>query len=833
MTMLLVNTIVFSLLFGAMLLVRKRLQKSISAVLQYCLWAVIVVKLILPFGFESPFRADLFTPPAAQNIFQTQPSDRSETMDLTEQPNPVIDTVPSAAPANQQYTTPLESNSAALTGSTDAQKPVDVLTIVFLLWAAGALAKGIRMRLSAGHIRRIAIHAQLEIPPKVIEIFNSCKRELGIQQHVEVLMQSTISVPAIMNVFHPLLILPAGIADEDDSRIRHICLHELIHLKYGDLIVLMLLNILSAVYWFNPLVWLCFKFIRRDMETACDHRVIGKIGKAERQQYIGTLLNYSKDTSGMPQAAGMADGRLNMERRIKGIYRKSKTTPKSRVITAILSAILLTVCVLTACQSGQTASDQETLAATATQQASAEQTPYTAPANWTDNSTNGKLTVNINANITYPSQYQYPVLQLAPTALTQAEIDKLTNYFAGGKNLYVWPAVMTKTDYQNAIIQAQQGDLANGEYVVTEESRHEAWALGQQMPSAPDTYQRQYTEDTLACFRDYNGKVFTDAGQNYLMVGVENGNNNDALILASSSTEEGTNFQYKGGWSYFTESQYKNLQPEDMANPDEIKKVLSGINFSKKDAQAKAQKVLDDLEIKDFELVNAEKAVLKSFENIYGLSSNQPDKGGYLFEYTKEYGGLSTVQWPKAYLPEITIRRIPFAPLGCQAMPSASAQIELPGVQATQTQTILYSQMGDREKIDILVTEHGVEFFSRTNQQTIVKTQNVQLLPFSQIKQNLKDLLNLEESGLATNQIIKNKTLTVDSATLEMAYTDGPDGLEQVVPAWVFDVAMQDIVTDGRIIKAGRSYVLNALDGSAINGSNAKQTTLFDLPANS
>ena len=106
--------------------------------------------------------------------------------------------------------------------------------------------------------------------------------------------------------------------------------------------------------------------------------------------------------------------------------------------------------------------------------------------------------------------------------------------------------------------------------------------------------------------------------------------------------------------------------------------------------------MLDDLEIKDFELVGAEKAVLESFDNIHGLSSNQPDKGGYLFEYVKEYGGLSTVQWPKAYPPEIKIRLIPFAPLNSQAVPSASMQIETPGVQATQP--IMYSQMGDREK---------------------------------------------------------------------------------------------------------------------------------------
>ena len=112
------------------------------------------------------------------------------------------------------------------------------------------------------------------------------------------------------------------------------------------------------------------------------------------------------------------------------------------------------------------------------------------------------------------------------------------------------------------------------------------------------------------------------------------------------------------------------------------------------------------------------------------------------------------------------------------------------------------------------------------------KPKTYSFFPSAKIKQNLKDLLNLEESGLAANQFIKSKTLTVDSATLEMGYIDGPDGREQVTPVWAFNVVTQDIATDGRIIKASRSYVLSAVDGSAVSESGGRSATLFNLPAN-
>lgn len=222
----------------------------------------------------------------------------------------------------------------------------------FIIWAAGFFATGIWFFFSSVQIRRTVVHARINPQTNVIELFQQCKFELGIKQKINIIMQSAIPSPALTGLFKPLLILPEHLNHTNEQTVRHVILHELMHLKNKDLPVIFLLNFLNAVYWFNPFVWIGFKTLRKDMETVCDQRVIQALGQHNRQSYIGTVLQYASNAPAYRLQAAMHinDGKSNMETRIRNMYKSAKTDTGGKIAAVLLATILLAVSVLTACQ---------------------------------------------------------------------------------------------------------------------------------------------------------------------------------------------------------------------------------------------------------------------------------------------------------------------------------------------------------------------------------------------------------------------------------------------------------------------------------------------------
>lgn len=185
------------------------------------------------------------------------------------------------------------------------------------------------------------------------ECFSQCKNELCIKKDIRLVLQGVLPVPAIMGIFKPVLVLPDKLMhDKNPARMRHIFTHELMHYKRKDLHTIWCLNILNAVYWFNPLVWLCFKLIHRDMETACDHMVVQSLGNDQRRGYILTILKFTGNQSNSRIQAAMSlnDGCIRMEKRIKGMYMRKKTKASVRT-TILILALLMTFAAFTAgCQ---------------------------------------------------------------------------------------------------------------------------------------------------------------------------------------------------------------------------------------------------------------------------------------------------------------------------------------------------------------------------------------------------------------------------------------------------------------------------------------------------
>ncbi len=465
LTALLVNTAVFSVLFGLMLAARKLLSKRISAVLQYMLWAVVVIKLIIPFGFESnlsPFA--LLTADAPAAAVQPQTADGyTDRFDTGGQPLLYAEDMTGTEPQLQDNpATPevLDTEPAVPANSPAAAQPLGWADWGLIVWAAGALTTAAVTGLHALRLRR-RIRCSSAVPPEsVMRICEQCRREQGLRRKVRVCVQPVLRAPAVMGVLRPLLALPEDMHLRPEDEVRHVFLHELTHLKRGDLAVILLLNVLTAVYWFNPFVWLCFSFIRKDMESACDQRVLEKLGAQARQDYICTVLRFAKGESErrLTAAMGMADGRLTMEQRIRGMFRQTRTGVKGRTLALGLALLMLAAGVLTACQPTPEAPpvmNKRTDIVDTVQEAAAE--PEISAAPMEDRKTiaerigetggrmtlelmpSDSVTIKVDADIVTPEFESIPMVRVKPENFSAEQFGAFIDYLTNGLPVYYQP----------------------------------------------------------------------------------------------------------------------------------------------------------------------------------------------------------------------------------------------------------------------------------------------------------------------------------------------------------------------------------------------------------
>jgi HlyD family secretion protein len=145
------------------------------------------------------------------------------------------------------------------------------------------------------------------------------QQRLGIRRRIELLKSDQVSVPIVVGWRRPAIVAPARLASADAPTIDAILLHELAHVGRGDYGWNLLLRLLQAFYWPNPLIWLVGRSLSHVREQACDELCIHWLGGAEG--YRATLVELAASLLGRPLTAlGMAMARTSrLQRRMAQI----------------------------------------------------------------------------------------------------------------------------------------------------------------------------------------------------------------------------------------------------------------------------------------------------------------------------------------------------------------------------------------------------------------------------------------------------------------------------------------------------------------------------------
>ena len=320
--------IVILAVFAVRFLFRKYPKKY-----SYCLWAIVGIRMVFDLPLSSRF--SLF------NLFQPFEKSTKSVRTISQQvSNAAVEHQASAMVQNFESAVGNAAASSVDTSTTTAAQMV--LNVLFFVWITGIIGMllyGIYSYVKCRKLVRTAV-----ILEKSLSVYKPLTRSENEKQKSQrttcVWECDQIPSPFVLGIFCPNIYIPFRMEEQQQ---QYILAHECCHIRRLDPLWKMFSFVLLAVYWWNPLVWLAFFYMVRDMEMSCDEAVIASFGNEIKKGYSESLLSFAMERhpySFAPVAFGEGDA----GKRIKNVLNFKKPHTWVAVIAAILIAVVAVVC---------------------------------------------------------------------------------------------------------------------------------------------------------------------------------------------------------------------------------------------------------------------------------------------------------------------------------------------------------------------------------------------------------------------------------------------------------------------------------------------------------
>ncbi|KCZ54066.1 hypothetical protein HY29_03065 [Hyphomonas beringensis] len=359
------TVIAVSVLFALVLASRQFIARQFGAGVAYALWAIPVIRLILP-----PISSPVSLPglqgisPASSLAMTGTPGDAPAIVHSPEVNGSTFQAIP-APPAPEITSTHVVTHSTE-SGSTGLADLMSFLTdgvfwtFVLTLWAGGAIYMMTRSWLAHHTFMQTLRREEQPASPALQALAEDVARQVGLKRMPQIATSFISSGPLVSGLLRPTVLLPAWFEqDYSHTQQRAALAHELTHVKRADLWALQVSEIVVACLWFNPLAYYARRAFRTDQEAACDSDVLNS-GAATPHAYGQTLLKAVQITlpERLTAAASLPLTHALKERMI----RMTNPTPSRsrRLMGAGLAGILGSAAlVVTACTTA-TAEEQTT-----------------------------------------------------------------------------------------------------------------------------------------------------------------------------------------------------------------------------------------------------------------------------------------------------------------------------------------------------------------------------------------------------------------------------------------------------------------------------------------
>ena len=288
----------------AVLILRFVLKKAPKWI-NVLLWGIVAIRLICPFSFEST----LSLIPSAETIplnigMDTTPTINSGISAINNAVNPII----------SQSNTPMAGASVNLLQIT--------IGIYEYIWIFGMIALALYTAISYWRLCR--------------------KVDTAVRYKDNIFQSENVSFPFVLGIIKPRIYLPFKM---NGQYLEHVVAHEQAHVCRKDHWWKPLGFLLLMIHWFNPLMWLAYVLLCRDIELACDEKVIKELGNEQRGDYTQALVACSVNRR-MIAACPLAFGEVSVKERVKSVMNYKKPAFWVIIISVIV-CVGVAVCFLT------------------------------------------------------------------------------------------------------------------------------------------------------------------------------------------------------------------------------------------------------------------------------------------------------------------------------------------------------------------------------------------------------------------------------------------------------------------------------------------------------
>ena len=288
----------------AVLILRFVLKKAPKWI-NVLLWGIVAIRLICPFSFEST----LSIIPSAETIplnicMDTTPTINSGISAINNAVNPII----------SQSNTPMAGASV---------NPLQIIIGIYeYIWIFGMIALALYTAISYWRLRR--------------------KVDTAVRYKDNIFQSENVSFPFVLGIIKPRIYLPFKM---NGQYLEHVVAHEQAHICRKDHWWKPLGFLLLMIHWFNPLMWLAYVLLCRDIELACDEKVIKELGNEQRGDYTQALVACSVNRR-MIAACPLAFGEVSVKERVKSVMNYKKPAFWVIIISVIV-CVGVAVCFLT------------------------------------------------------------------------------------------------------------------------------------------------------------------------------------------------------------------------------------------------------------------------------------------------------------------------------------------------------------------------------------------------------------------------------------------------------------------------------------------------------
>ena len=288
----------------AVLILRFVLKKAPKWI-NVLLWGIVAIRLICPFFFEST----LSLIPSAETIplnigMDTTPTINSGISAINNAVNPII----------SQSNTPMAGASVNLLQIT--------IGIYEYIWIFGMIALALYTAISYWRLHR--------------------KVDTAVRYKDNIFQSENVSFPFVLGIIKPRIYLPFKM---NGQYLEYVVAHEQAHICRKDHWWKPLGFLLLMIHWFNPLMWLAYVLLCRDIELACDEKVIKELGNEQRGDYTQALVACSVNRR-MIAACPLAFGEVSVKERVKSVMNYKKPAFWVIIISVIV-CVGVAVCFLT------------------------------------------------------------------------------------------------------------------------------------------------------------------------------------------------------------------------------------------------------------------------------------------------------------------------------------------------------------------------------------------------------------------------------------------------------------------------------------------------------